>query len=84
MKGILQLRDLNQAHPENTAVLMQLARLSIQTGQWEKALGRLNSVLTLEPNNTKAPCMLSQVYRELGQADKANENELICNSSRGN
>ena len=84
MKGILLLRDLNQAHPENASVLMQLARLSIQTGQWEKALGRLNTVLSLEPNNEKAPCMLVQVYGELGQADKANENKLICNSFRGN
>lgn len=40
MKGILMLRDVNQSHPDNVPVIMQLARLSLQTGQLDKAVDR--------------------------------------------
>ncbi len=71
MQGIMQLLDLNKANPDNVAVILQLAKLGMQTSQWEKVIGRLNKVLTLEPNNIDAVCMLASAYA--GKGDVVNE-----------
>ena len=58
MKGILMLRELNENHPENVTVIMQLARLSLQTGQFDKAVERLEKVIELRPSSANAYCCL--------------------------
>ncbi len=62
MKGILLLRELDTQNPENIAVNSQLARLAIKTGQFDRAIGRLEKVLTKEPNNPKLVCLLAEAY----------------------
>jgi predicted Zn-dependent protease len=62
MKGILLLRELDAQNPENIAVNTQLARLAIKTGQFDKAIGRLEKVLLKEPNNSKLVCLLADAY----------------------
>ena len=71
MQGILMLVDLNKQYPEDIGVLTNLGRLSLKTGQFDKAVQRLEKVLTLEPDNVDATCMLASVYQELRQQDKA-------------
>ena len=71
MKGILQLRELNEANPKNTLVLSHLARLAIRTGQNERAIQRLTNVLEIDPNNTNAFCLLAQAYDNIGNAEQA-------------
>ncbi len=78
MKGILMLREIREDYPENVGVLIQLARLSIQTGQWENALKRLQSALELEPNDVKANCMISRVYAQLGNDVLSNQYKSKC------
>lgn len=78
MKGILMLRELNQQEPDNVLVLNSLARLAIKTGQFDRAKERLERVVTLESNNVNAVCMLSQVYTELKETDKATEFTKRC------
>ena len=51
MQGIMMLLDLNKKHPDNVGVLITLARFGMQTGQFEKVQGRLQKVLSLEPDN---------------------------------
>jgi cytochrome c-type biogenesis protein CcmH/NrfG len=60
MKGILMLIDLNKKHPENVPTLSTLGRLGIQTGQFEKAVARLELALQIEPKNIKVNCLLAQ------------------------
>lgn len=77
MKGILLLRDLDQENPENILVNLQLARLAIKTGQFDKAIVRLETVLSKEPDNRKAICLLADAYKETQNA-KAKEMMQRC------
>ena len=78
MKGILMLVDLNKQHPDNVIVLSQLGRLAIQTGQFAKAVERLERVTKLEADNARAYCMLVSAYEGLGNAAKVKENQEKC------
>lgn len=80
MKGILMLIDLNKKHPENVATLSTLGRLGIQTGQFDKAVARLEKALQVEPKNVKVNCLLAQAYEGLGLAKKATTYKNICQS----
>lgn len=79
MMGITQLLGLQEKYPESTAVQIQLGRLGIQTGQYDKAIGRLNKVLEMEPNNTKACCFLAQAYEGKGDMESAEQYKACCN-----
>lgn len=78
MSGIQQLLTIQRENPENSSVQIQLARLGIQTGQWEKAIARLEDVLAREPNNTKACCYIAQAYDGSGQSAKAESFKACC------
>jgi len=71
MKGVLMLRQLNQDHPENVSILNNLARLAIRTGQYDKALERLENARQLAPENRTTLCLLAEAYQAAGQAEKA-------------
>ena len=79
MKGILLLRELDAQNPENIAVNSQLARLAIKTGQFDKAIGRLEKVLVKEPNNSKLICLLAEAYSGANNPKAAALTEK-CNS----
>ena len=79
MKGILLLRELDTQNPENVAVNTQLARLAIKTGQFDKAIGRLEKVLVKEPNNPKLVCLLAEAYAGANNP-KATEANQKCQS----
>jgi tetratricopeptide (TPR) repeat protein len=71
MKGILQLRDLNEKFPDNVKVLSQLGRLSLVTNQVENALKRLKRAEELDPENKTVICLLAEAYNAAGQAGLA-------------
>jgi predicted Zn-dependent protease len=71
MKGILLLRELDAANPNHVGVNLQLARLSIKTGQFDKAIVRLERVLAIEPNSQQANCLAADAYKGAGDATKA-------------
>ena len=77
MKGILLLRELDAQNPENTAVNVQLARLAIKTGQFEKAIGRLEKIIVKEPKARKVVCLLAEAYHGANNP-KAAEMESKC------
>ncbi len=79
MKGILLLRELDTQNPENVAVNAQLARLAIKTGQFDRAIGRLEKVLIKEPNNGKLYCLLADAYAGANNP-KATEATQKCQS----
>lgn len=80
MKGIQLLLQLNNEFPDNSAVLFHLARFGIQTGQFEKAIGRLERALELSPNNVNSTCLLAQAYRGAGLNELADEFSIKCDS----
>ena len=47
--------------------------MSIQTGQFDKAVGRFEKVLELEPQNTDAHRFLAQAYMNSGDSARARE-----------
>ena len=78
MMGIRQLLDLGEKYPSEMKVQTQLARLAIQTGQYEKAEERLNKILKQEPKNTKACCLMAQVLNETGRTNSAEQYDICC------
>jgi tetratricopeptide (TPR) repeat protein len=71
MKGILMLRELNTKHPQNVPVLIQLAKLAIQTNQLDRAIQRLNEALKIEPQNSAVNCLLADAYEKAGDTANA-------------
>jgi Flp pilus assembly protein TadD len=82
MKGILQLRELDSQNPNNVAINTQLARLAIKTGQFDRAIDRLEKVLPLEPNNAKLICLLAEAYTG-ANSPKAAETIKKCEAMAG-
>jgi tetratricopeptide (TPR) repeat protein len=78
MKGILLLRALNDKNPNNPLVLTNLGRLAIKTGQFDKAIERLTSVLKIDSNNPKANCLIAEAYRGVNDIPKAMEYDKKC------
>ncbi len=81
MKGIQMLLDLNQKNPDQPGVLFHLGRLAMRTGQFGKAVERLEKTVILDPGRTEAYCLLAQAYQELSQREKALEAQKKCENS---
>lgn len=62
MRGILLLRDLDKEHPENVSINCNLARLAIKTGQFDRAIDRLEKILPKNPAEKKIICLLADAY----------------------
>jgi len=71
MKGILMLRTLDDENPEDALINTSLARLAIRTGQYDRAIQRLQTVLRNEPANNTANCLIGQAYEKAGKAEMA-------------
>lgn len=82
MRGILMLRELNDADPNNVLVMNTLARLAIKTGQMDRAIQRLEKSLELEPDNQNTICLLATAYQNAGSgyATQAAELAAKCNA----
>lgn len=78
MEGILMLRKLAEDNPENVAVMNQLARLAIRTGQYDKAIERLSKAISIEPNNKTSNCLLAEAYQAKSDINNAEKYAAIC------
>jgi tetratricopeptide (TPR) repeat protein len=83
MKGVLMLVDLNKKNPGQPMVLAQLGRLAIKTGQFEKAVERLEQAVRAEPGHVLANCLLAQAYEGTGMQDQAAAFQQKCNELSG-
>ena len=72
------LIELNKQYPENVPLLTQLGRLAIKTGQFDKAVQRLEQALSLEPDNPTANCLIVKAYEGAGDEPKAAEFRPKC------
>ena len=75
MRGVQILRDITAQKPDDIPANMLLGRLSIQSGQLDKAMQRFETVLKADPKNTEAMYFMAQAYE--GRGDKAKAIELL-------
>lgn len=81
MKGIMQLRGIAEKNPDNAEAQFYLGVFSIQSGQFDKAIERLEIVKKLTPDNYESIFYLGLSYKEVGDTQKAVENlESYMNS----
>lgn len=78
MKGIMLLREMTESLPEYSPAQMALGRLSLQTGQYDKAAERFQKVLSYEPMNTEALYFLALSKEGLGQTEDAIQLLELC------
>ncbi len=73
MKGVGALKEVTATDSMNSAANLLLGKLSVQSGQHEKALKRLNTVLSQDSKNTEALYFLAETHKNMGNKDKAIE-----------
>lgn len=78
MQGIQMLLKLQEDQPEYIGVKFALARLAIKTGQYERALERLEQASAIDPDDRRIPCLKAEVYRAMGNTAEAEKNEFDC------
>jgi tetratricopeptide (TPR) repeat protein len=78
MQAVMMLRELETKHPDNPSVYNALGRLAIKTGQWQRAVDRLEKSWSLNKNNPNTPCLLARAYEGLGNKEKATEFLAFC------
>lgn len=78
MKAVMILRDLEKEYPENASVYNALGRLAIKTGQWDRAIERLEKAWSLDEKNPNTPCLLARAYEGKGNQAKATEFAALC------
>lgn len=71
MSGVGILREMVARNPNHIPANLLLGRLSIQSGQWDKAVARLEHVVELEPQNREALYFLGEAYKGKGAKEKA-------------
>jgi len=73
MKGIGMLLEVVNKDPKNVDALTNLGYFAIQSGQYEKAIERFNTVLEIDPNNAEAFIYLTDTYLSQGEKEKGIE-----------
>ncbi len=70
MEGITKIREVVEKDSTNIYAQMMLARGSLISGQYDKAITRLQTVNQLQPDNLDAILLLAEVFERT--SDKAN------------
>jgi Tfp pilus assembly protein PilF len=71
MQGVQQLLAIVQRDSNNVPAQLLLGRLSINSGQYAKAIDHLQKVVNLQPQNAEALYYLAVAYRETGHRQEA-------------
>ncbi|HNF71400.1 MAG TPA: tetratricopeptide repeat protein, partial [Chitinophagaceae bacterium] len=71
MKGVMLLREVSQADSNHVNANMMLGKLAIQSGQFDKAIARLERVLSRNPKNSEALYFLAEAYKGKGNISRA-------------
>lgn len=73
MKGISLLTEILEEDPEHEGAIFNLGILSIQSNQYDKAIGRFEKLVALYPENLQGQFYLGLSYMESGEKEKARE-----------
>lgn len=71
MQGILMLREVLTVDAKNETALFNLGMLSVQSGQYENAIERLNVLVGINPQHIQAQLLLGVAYMQTGNNAKA-------------
>jgi Tfp pilus assembly protein PilF len=66
MKGVRELLDIVKTDSNHIGALEILAEMSVQSGQYEKAIERYQKLLSLQPENEDYQKRLSAILKEVG------------------
>jgi len=80
MEGILMIRGVVEKDSNNVYAQLMLAKGSLISGQYDKAINRLLTIHRLEPGNAEVILMLADIYERTG--DKASAIEWYQKSIR--
>jgi len=85
MQGIMMIREVLNNEPDNELALFNLGVLSMQSNQYDRALGRFEKLIELDSTNTQAHFYLGLSLKELGQKERAIEElEIVKRLEKGN
>lgn len=73
MKGVGALKEVTAEDSTNLPANLLLGKLSLTSGQHEKAVKRMNIVLSQDSKNTEALGILAETYKNMGNKEKAIE-----------
>lgn len=71
MKAIKMLREVLDQQPDYVPAMMSLGGLSMESGQFDKAIQRFENVLKVDPKNINAQLGIAYSLIELGKAPEA-------------
>ena len=71
MKGVLQMRALADANPENADLQWNMGLFSMQTGQYGKAVARFEKVISLDAQRLNAYMQMAVSYTALQDTSSA-------------
>jgi tetratricopeptide (TPR) repeat protein len=71
MEGIGKIREVAERDSTNIYAQLTLAKGSVLSGQYDKAINRLQTVTRLQPANIEACLMLADVYERTGNKKAA-------------
>lgn len=71
MQGIMMLREIIENDPSNQKALISMGRMSIQTGQFENAVQRFETLINYYPEHVEGNFFLGVCYLETDQNVKA-------------
>jgi len=71
MQGVMILRSVIEKDSVNLHANLLLGRLSVVSGQFDKAVKRMQTVLKQQPENTEALYFLGEAYVGLGETQMA-------------
>lgn len=78
MEGITMLLAVIEEDSMHINANLLLGRFGIVSTQYDKAIKRLEKVLSLQPENTEALFLLAEAYGGMGEMDKAIETLIKC------
>jgi tetratricopeptide (TPR) repeat protein len=73
MTGINLLKEVVKEDPRNETALFNLGYLSVQSGQYDKAVDRFKQLIEVNPEHASGTFYLGLSYLELGNKGKANQ-----------
>jgi cytochrome c-type biogenesis protein CcmH/NrfG len=71
MEGIGEIRKVVDKDSTNIYAQMMLAKGSLVSGQYDKAISRLLTVTRINPSNSEAMLLLADLYERTGKKDSA-------------
>ena len=66
MEGILKIKEVVDKDSSNVYAQMFLVKGSLISGQYDRAISRLLTIIRLEPDNPEAALLLADVYERMG------------------